>query len=169
MEPVERQIERTGEQASGSTMDTMQPTEPMARASEPSPLEDALARVGDRWSLLLVGALQQGARRFNDLLEEVPGIAPNILAERLKRLERGAVLIGRPYSDRPPRKAYELTGAGRELAGALRLLALWGARGSDAVEPLRHTACGTPLEARWYCPTCAEPLGDEPDADIRYV
>jgi DNA-binding HxlR family transcriptional regulator len=141
---------------------------PMAQTVR-SPLEDALARVGDRWTLLLVGAMQEGARRFNDLLEDVPGIAPNILAQRLKHLEREAIVVGRPYSERPPRMAYELTGAGRELAGALRLLAMWGARGSEAVEPLRHAACGTPLEARWYCPTCAEPVADEAESEVRFV
>jgi DNA-binding HxlR family transcriptional regulator len=49
---------------------------------------------------------------------------------------------------------YDLTAAGRELAGALRLLADWGARRSDDADPVRHELCGTPLEARWYCPTC---------------
>jgi DNA-binding HxlR family transcriptional regulator len=141
----------------------------MAPAQERSPLEEALARVGDRWTLLLIGALQTHPRRFNELLEDVPGIAPNILAARLKHLEREAIVVGRPYSERPPRLAYELTGAGRELAGALRLLAVWGARGSDRVEPLRHATCGTPLEARWYCPTCAEPVADAADADLRFV
>jgi DNA-binding HxlR family transcriptional regulator len=136
---------------------------------ERSPLEDALARVGDRWTLLLVGALQQGPRRFNDLLEDVPGIAPNILAQRLKHLEREALVLGRPYSEHPPRVAYELTGAGAELAGALRLLATWGARGSDHVEPPRHAACGTPLEVRWYCPTCAEIVAEDHEADVRFV
>jgi DNA-binding HxlR family transcriptional regulator len=138
-------------------------------AAERSPLEEALARVGDRWTLLLIGALQQGPRRFNDLLAEVPGIAPNILTQRLKHLEREAIVVGRPYSERPPRMAYELTAAGRELAGVLRLLALWGARGSEAVEPLRHAMCGTPLEARWYCPTCAEPVEDDQGSDLRFV
>jgi DNA-binding HxlR family transcriptional regulator len=162
---IGRQIgRRSEEQMQTSTMDPMAP-----KPHEHTPLEDALARVGDRWTLLLVGALQQGARRFNDLLEDVPGIAPNILAGRLKHLEREAIVVGRPYSERPPRMAYELTGAGRELAGALRLLAMWGARGSEDVEPLRHAACGTPLEARWYCPTCAEPVVSESDADLRFV
>jgi DNA-binding HxlR family transcriptional regulator len=141
---------------------------PMAE-TERSPLEDALARVGDRWTLLLVGALQQGSRRFNDLLEDVPGIAPNILAQRLKHLEREAIVVARPYLEHPPRMAYELTGAGRELAGALRLLATWGGRGSEDVEPLRHSACGTPLEARWFCPTCSESVSDQTEADIRFV
>jgi DNA-binding HxlR family transcriptional regulator len=162
---IRRQIEQESETAlPTSTMDQMA-REPNDR----SPLEDALARVGDRWTLLVIGALQPEPRRFNDLLEDVPGIAPNILAARLKHLEREAIVVGRPYSERPPRMAYELTGAGRELAGALRLLAMWGARGSEDVEPLRHAACGTPLEARWYCPTCAEPVADQTDADLRFV
>ena len=120
----------------------------------PSPLAEALARVGDRWTLLVVEALLPGPRRFNDLLGQVPGIAPNILSERLKRLEREALLVARPYSERPPRAAYELTAEGRDLAGALRLLAQWGAGHTDAAHAPRHPACGTPIEARWYCPTC---------------
>ena len=51
--------------------------------------------------------------------------------------------------------SYALTADGRDLACALRLLADWGARARDRdAEPLRHGPCGTPLEARWYCPTC---------------
>ena len=53
-----------------------------------TPLEAALDRVGDRWSLLLVEALLDGARRFGELREVLPGIAPNILTDRLRRLER---------------------------------------------------------------------------------
>jgi DNA-binding HxlR family transcriptional regulator len=126
-----------------------------ARAEQaPTPLELALERVGDRWSLLLVEALLDGSRRFNELQESVAGIAPNILTDRLRRLEREGVVHARPYTDRPPRMEYALTAAGRDLAGALRLLADWGARRSDDVDPVRHELCGTPLEAHWYCPTC---------------
>src|SRR5712692_242569 len=99
-----------------------------------SPLAEALTRVGDRWTLLLVEALLTGPRRFNDLLGQIPGIAANILSERLKRLEREGLLIARPYSERPPRVAYQLTAEGTELAGALRLLAHWGARHADPAE-----------------------------------
>ncbi len=132
-----------------------------------SPLELALERVGDRWSLLLVEALLDGPRRFNELQELVSGIAPNILADRLRRLEREGVVLSRPYQDRPPRMDYALTAAGRDLAGALRLLADWGARRSDQSEPLRHAACGTPLEARWFCPTCTTVVDDPEAAETR--
>jgi DNA-binding HxlR family transcriptional regulator len=130
---------------------------------DPSPLSEALDRVGDRWTLLLVEALLDGPRRFGDLQEAVPGIAPNVLTGRLRHLEREALVVARPYSRRPPRFTYELTESGAELAGALRLLADWGARQSEHVDSLRHERCGTPLEARWWCPAC-ELVVDEDDA-----
>jgi len=135
-----------------------------------SPLAEALARVGDRWTLLVVEALLTGPRRFNDLLGQIPGIAANILSERLKRLERDALVVARPYSERPPRFTYELTAEGSDLAGALRLLAHWGARHADPAEAPRHPACGTPVEARWYCPTCDRLIDHEPrHADVHFV
>ena len=137
--------------------------------SDPSPLADALARVGDRWTLLVVGALIDGPRRFGDLQEAVPGIAPNILSQRLRHLEREALAVARPYSERPPRMVYELSAAGRELAGALRLLADWGARNSEAAEPARHGACGTPLEVRWYCPTCERTVDEDEADELEYL
>ncbi len=136
---------------------------------ETSPLTEALARVGDRWTLLVVEALLEGPRRFNELSAQVPGIAPNILSQRLKHLEREALVVTRPYSRRPPRVAYELTGLGRELAGALRLLAHWAARASEHAEPLRHVACGTPMEPRWYCPTCARTVSDKEESELRFL
>ncbi len=140
------------------------PTQPLASA-----LAAALDRVGDRWSLLLVEALLPGARRFGELGESLTGIAPNILADRLRRLERGGILVGTPYSRRPLRMEYALTADGRELAGALHLLADWGVRRGGTGELLRHEACGTPLEARWHCPTCGRLVDDdEPDALTRF-
>jgi DNA-binding HxlR family transcriptional regulator len=134
-----------------------------------SPLADALARVGDRWTLLLVAALLDGEKRFNELQEDLDGIAPNVLSARLKLLGEQALAVSRPYSERPPRFVYELTESGRELAGALRLLADWGAR-SGAGEPLRHTACGTALEARWWCPNCETIVDDVADeGDVIHV
>lgn len=145
-------------------------------ARRPSALDAALARVGDRWSLLIVEALLDGPRRFNDFSEAVPGIAPNILTDRLRRLERESVVVAQPYSERPTRLAYSLTEEGTELAGVLRLLAAWGASGgagsmdeSERFEGLRHVTCGTALEARWYCPTCSATVGDDEESSLRYA
>jgi DNA-binding HxlR family transcriptional regulator len=158
-----------GVEASRTTLYAMSERERSVRERETSPLAEALVRVGDRWTLLVVQALLDGPRRFNDLLEQIPGIAPNILSERLKRLERDALLVSRPYTDRPPRAAYELTAEGKELASALRLLAHWGSRHSHPAEAPRHPACGTPLEVRWYCPTCDQLVEDEPEPEMRFL
>ncbi len=133
-----------------------------------SPLAAALDRVGDRWSLLLVDTLLNGPRRFNDLQSALPGIAPNILTDRLRRLERERVVASAPYSQRPLRLSYELTAEGRALAGALRLLAGWASRAETTDAP-RHDTCGTPLEARWYCPTCARAVDEGEATELRLL
>jgi DNA-binding HxlR family transcriptional regulator len=134
-------------------------SEAPAPDAPPTGLEVALDRVGDRWSLLVVDALLDGPRRFGELRDTLPGIAANILTDRLRRLERERILVSTPYSTRPPRMEYTLTGDGRDLASALRLLADWGSRRTGG-EPLRHDRCGTPVEARWFCPTCGLAVTD---------
>ena len=70
----------------------------------------------------------------------------------------------------PTRAAYQLTTEGAELAGALRLLAHWGTRHTDRADTPRHPTCGTPIEARWYCPTCDQLVDDEPShPQVHYV
>ena len=132
----------------------------------------ALGRVGDRWTLLVVQALLAGPRRFNDLQDELAGIAPNVLATRLRQLERDGLVIAAPYSERPVRYTYELTADGAALAGALRLLATWGADQAGAAgeaEPVVHQACGSAAEPRWWCPTCERGLDDDELDDLRWV
>lgn len=143
------------------------PNEP--RATGGSPLGEALARVGDRWTLLIVDALMGGPLRFNDIDAALPGISPNILSARLKQLEQQGIVVSRPYSRRPLRLDYELSARGSELAGALRMLAQWGARASDDVRPVAHAACGTPMDVRWYCPTCARTVDEDESPDVRFM
>src|SRR3954469_19475295 len=134
-------------------------SEPTTADTGPTALEAALDRVGDRWSLLVVDALLEGPRRFGELRQALPGIAPNILTDRLRRLERERILVSAAYSVRPPRMEYRLTGDGRDLASALRLLADWGSRRTGG-EPLRHDRCGTAVEARCFCPPCGVAFSD---------
>jgi DNA-binding HxlR family transcriptional regulator len=138
------------------------------RSTAASPLADALDAVGDRWTLLVVAALLDGPRRFGDLQRELPRIAANVLTQRLRNLEGRRLVVAQPYSERPPRFVYELTDSGRDLAGALRQLADWGARHGEG-EPPRHEACGTPMEARWYCPTCERPVDDDEAEQLHYA
>ena len=133
------------------------------------PLAWAAARVGDRWTLLIVHALLGGALRFGELGDALPGIASNVLSQRLKRLEADGLVVSSAYSARPPRFSYELTQAARELAGVLALLAHWGAVAGGG-EGVRHSDCGTALEARWWCPTCDRPVEDPDDeGELRFV
>jgi DNA-binding HxlR family transcriptional regulator len=130
----------------------------------PDGLTRATARVGDRWTMLLIESLLGGPRKFGELGELLDGIAPNILTKRLRQLEQDGLLVATPYCERPLRVAYELTALGKELAGALSLLASWGARADGFEASARHGACGTPLEVRHWCPTCSTTV-DDPDAD----
>jgi DNA-binding HxlR family transcriptional regulator len=133
-----------------------------------SALAAALAKIGDRWSLLVIHALLDGPRRFNELAEEVRGIAPNVLSARLRHLEDDGIVIARPYSRRPPRSEYQLSASGKELAGALQLLARWGSE-QPGVGEIRHEACGTPLDVRWFCPTCARIVEEPEDTGLRLL
>ena len=91
------------------------------------PVAHALDQVGDRWELLIVRELMLGQRRYTDLAEALPGIGSNILASRLRDLEKAGIV--RKTKLPPPWavSVYELTERGRELDGVLRALASWGA------------------------------------------
>lgn len=128
-----------------------------------------MARIGDRWTLLLVSGLLDGPRRFNELLDGFPGLAPNVLSKRLRHLEHEGLVVALPYSQRPPRFDYRLTASGADLADALRLLAQWGAARAGGAEAAHHALCGTPVEARWYCPTCARTVDADEADDLRYL
>jgi DNA-binding HxlR family transcriptional regulator len=124
-------------------------------------------RLGDRWSLVVIAALLAGPMRYGELNEGIEGIAPNILSARLRKLHENGLVVSSPYSERPRRFEYRLTADGEELADALRLLADWSARRSegDPAHAPTHAICGSPLELRWWCSTCAEeaaPADDEP-------
>jgi DNA-binding HxlR family transcriptional regulator len=90
------------------------------------PVACALDVVGDRWTLLLIRDLLHGKKRYGDFLASSEKIPTNILAERLRRLEREGLIRRVQYSEHPPRHEYELTPEGRELGGAVSALAAWG-------------------------------------------
>ncbi|HWX74473.1 MAG TPA: helix-turn-helix domain-containing protein [Solirubrobacteraceae bacterium] len=143
---------------SASTLQPAEPAHPDADLGDLEGLAEALGALGDRWSLAIVERLLEEPLRFGELQERMPAISPNVLSQRLRALQASGVVLASPYSEHPPRFLYELTSAGHELAGPLRLLADWGARrGGAAVEAPRHEACEAPLELRWYCPVCEQP------------
>ncbi len=139
------------------------------------PLIEAVGQIGDRWTLLVVDALLSGPRRFGELLDQIDGLAPNILSRRLRQLEADGLIVAEPYSRRPLRHTYRLTAPGEELGGVLRMLSQWAAarrgatRGGPAAVGLAHQVCGTTLEAQWYCPTCDEVVGGDDASDLHWL
>ncbi len=90
------------------------------------PLARSLDLLGERWTLLIVRDLLMGPQRYKDLLEGLPGIGTNLLAARLKQLERLAVVRRRRLPAPAGSMVYELTPLGDELAAALLPLMRWG-------------------------------------------
>jgi DNA-binding HxlR family transcriptional regulator len=90
------------------------------------PVACALDIVGDRWTLLIIRDLFGGKTRYGNFLASAEKIPTNILADRLKRLEREGLIARVPYSTRPPRMEYHLTLEGRELGRTVDALATWG-------------------------------------------
>lgn len=83
--------------------------------------------IGDRWTILILRDLLLGqSGKFKDLLDSLQGISPNLLAQRLKRLEREGIIERSFYSDHPPRAEYRLTEKGHGLAAIVRAMARWG-------------------------------------------
>ena len=89
------------------------------------PIARSLERVGEWWSILILRDAFHGLRRFDEFQENL-GIAPNMLARRLKALVEAGLLERRRYNDRPPRNEYLLTQAGRDFRPVLWALLAWG-------------------------------------------
>ncbi|MBV9788688.1 MAG: transcriptional regulator [Chloroflexi bacterium] len=88
----------------------------------------ALDVVGERWTLLIVREMIAGPRRFKDLLDGLPGISTNLLAERLKNLEQQAVIRRRVLPPPAGSTVYELTVLGQALEKTLLELGKWGSQ-----------------------------------------
>ncbi len=84
--------------------------------------------MGERWTLLLVRELLLGPRRYTDLLSALPGLTTNLLARRLRELERLGLVSRRVMPPPLAARVYELTESGRALEATVMELARWGAR-----------------------------------------
>jgi DNA-binding HxlR family transcriptional regulator len=91
------------------------------------PLTRSLDLFGDRWALLVVRELLRGVSRFNELERSLPGISRSTLAQRLRHLEREAILARHVEGDGRGTQ-YRLTDAGRDLASVLDAMGVWGVR-----------------------------------------
>lgn len=96
-------------------------------AAMPCPMAQALERIGEWWSLLILRECFRGTRRFGDF-ERRLGIAKNVLSTRLKRLVEAGVLTRRSSAGDAREIEYRLTAAGKDLLPVLVALAQWGDR-----------------------------------------
>lgn len=92
------------------------------------PIARTLDVVGDRWTLLILRDLAWGRKRFSELESSLAGIAPNLLAARLRFLEDQQMVTRVAYQDHPPRHQYRLTPKGRAFVPILRSIAEFGAQ-----------------------------------------
>ena len=98
------------------------------------PVARTLEVVGDRWTLLVLRDVFLQKRKFSEILESLHGISPNLLADRLKRLEAAGLLTRRFYSSHPPRAEYILTDKGKAFGPVVKAIQEWG----DEWEPEEH-------------------------------
>ncbi len=91
-------------------------------------ISDMLARVGDKWTLLVVSTLGDGSLRFNELRRRIGDISQKMLSSTVKALERDGMVSRTVLSSVPPQVEYELTDLGRELLVPVLALADWTKR-----------------------------------------
>lgn len=97
------------------------------------PSRQLVDRIGDRWTVLVVGVLADGPARYRDLADRVAGISPKMLSQTLKALERDGLIRREAFAEVPPRVVYELTEAGHTLRPVLLELERWVRRQMPAV------------------------------------
>src|SRR6188768_4161531 len=98
---------------------------------------DILNRIGDKWSVMVVGQLTRKTMRFNALRTEIGGISQRMLTLTLRNLERDGLVIRTVYPEIPPRVEYQLTELGRTLTAPLDTLWNWAAEHQGEVKEAR--------------------------------
>jgi len=88
-------------------------------------LAQIIARIGEKWTVMVVGHLADGPLRFNALMRAIPGVSHRMLTLTLRGLERDGLVLRTVHATMPPRVDYELTALGHSLTQPLKLLAGW--------------------------------------------
>jgi DNA-binding HxlR family transcriptional regulator len=101
-------------------------------------ISDVLARVGDKWSVLVVTRLGSGAMRFNELRRSIGGISQRMLTLTLRGLERDGLVTRTVFPTIPPRVDYALTSLGRDLLEPVSALGEWATRNQAKIARARE-------------------------------
>ena len=96
-----------------------------------------LARIGDKWSVLIVMLLGDGSRRFSEIKRAIGGISQRMLTLTLRGLERDGLVTRTVFAAVPPRVDYALTDLGRSLRPPVEALGLWARTHQDEIETAR--------------------------------
>lgn len=119
-------------------MDTAAPIQPVNISHrECRAFADALGRVGDKWTIIVVGTLSGGSLRYKEIQHRIDGISQRMLTLTLKSLEADGLVTRTVFSTIPPRVDYELTPLGESLRPALLSLFDWVMQNQDAIESAR--------------------------------
>lgn len=104
------------------------PANPVCRT-----ISTLLARIGDKWTVLVVQTLAEGSKRFNELRREIPSVSQRMLTLTLRNLERDGLVSRTVTPTIPPRVDYELTELGKSLQKPICGLATWAIENVEAI------------------------------------
>jgi DNA-binding HxlR family transcriptional regulator len=97
-----------------------------------------LERIGDKWTLLVIGMLGERPHRFTELAEAIPGISRRMLTVTLRALERDGLVLRTVHAEVPPRVVYETTDLGLSLQDVVLTVGAWAREHLEAVEERRR-------------------------------
>ena len=101
-------------------------------------VSEILARVGDKWTVLVVGVLGNGPKRFSEIRRNLGSISQRMLTLTLRGLERDGLVTRTVYPSIPPRVDYELTKLGRSLLEPVSAMGLWARQNRATIEVARR-------------------------------
>src|SRR3954451_652652 len=104
------------------------PSNPVCRT-----ISTLLSRIGDKWTVLVVGTLGEGSKRFNELRREIPSVSQRMLTLTLRNLERDGLVNRTVTPTIPPRVDYELTELGHSLLGPIIALSQWATANIETI------------------------------------
>ncbi|HEX2555454.1 MAG TPA: helix-turn-helix domain-containing protein [Microvirga sp.] len=116
-----------------------------------------LDRIGDKWTIMVVGVLSHGPMRFNMLQRSIPGVSHRMLTLTLRGLERDGLVKRTAFATIPPRVDYELTAAGHSLTEPLRALAAWARSQQAGIEAAQRLFDERESEAGTHKPAQVPP------------
>jgi len=114
-------------------------TDSPPRIRDGGAVREVLDRVGDKWSLLVIGTLRSGPLRFGELEQAAVGISQRMLTLTLKHLVEDGLVVRTAYAEVPPRVEYELTELGRTLVPLVMALAEWAMANHEQINANRRS------------------------------